>query len=325
MTIGFRLPHGPIPPAELATRAESLGYTSVWVGELWGDDAFVELATIATATERVELGTAIVNVYSRTPAVLAMAAATLDAVSDGRARLGVGTSTAQAVEGIHGLEFDRPVRRTHETVAIVKRLLSGEDAPVSYDGELLSVDGVPPLDADVPIYNAALGPANRRATGRLCDGWLPHNLPLFALEDAFETVAETAREAGRDPDAIQVSPYVPTAVATDEAAAREALRDHVAYYVGSGEGYRRAVAAHFPEEAATIGDRWESGDRAGARAVITEEMVDALGIAGTPQTAREQFDELTTRPLIDEPLVVPAGRPDADRVELTLEALAPDG
>jgi alkanesulfonate monooxygenase SsuD/methylene tetrahydromethanopterin reductase-like flavin-dependent oxidoreductase (luciferase family) len=324
MVIGFRLPHGPIPPAELAARAESLGYASVWVGELWGDDAFVELASAAAATERVGLGTAIVNVYSRTPAVLAMAAATIDAVSDGRARLGLGTSTAGAVEGIHGLDFDRPVRRTHETVAIVKRLLGDGVAAVSYDGELLSVDGVPPLDVDVPVYNAALGPANRRATGRLCDGWLPHNIPLFALEDAFEVVADAAREAGRDPDAIHVAPYVPTAVAADEATAREALRDHVTYYVGSGEGYRRAVAAHFPDEAAAVADRWAAGDRDGARAALTEEMVDALGVTGTPETARDRFHTLAERPFIDEALVVPAGRPDRDRVERTVEAIAPD-
>lgn len=325
MAIGFRLPHGPISPAELASRAESLGYDSVWMGELWGDDAFVELAAAAAATERVGLGTAIVNVYSRTPAVLAMAAATIDEISGGRARLGLGASTAGAVEGIHGLEYDRPVRRTHETVAIIKRLLGGGDDPVSYDGELLAVDGVPPLDADVPVYNAALGRANRRATGRLCDGWLPHNIPLFALEDAFEVVAETARAADRDPETVRVAPYVPTAVAPDETTARAALRDHVAYYVGSGEGYRRAVAAHFPDAAATVAERWAAGDRAGARAAVTEAMVDGLGIAGTPASARERFNALADRPLVDEPLVVPAGRPDADRIERTLEAIAPDG
>lgn len=324
MVFGFRLPHGPIPPDELAARAESLGYASVWVGELWGADAFVTLASAAAATERVGLGTAIVNVYSRTPAALALAAATLDEISGGRARLGLGASTERAIEGIHGLAYDRPVRRTHETVAIVKRLL-GEDEPVSYDGEVLSVDTVPPLDADVPVYNAALGPANRRATGRLCDGWMPHNIPLFALEDAFEVIAEAAREAGRDPDSIDVSPYVPTAVAEDEATARDLLKGHVAYYVGSGEGYRRAVAEYFPDAAGTVADRWAEGDRRAARDAVTEEMVEALGIVGTPETASERFRALAERPLIDEPLVVPAGQPDADRVWQTVEALAPDG
>lgn len=323
MDIGFRLPHGPVPPDELAAHVESVGYASVWVGELWGADAFVTLASAAAATEQVALGTAIVNVYSRTPAALALAAATLAEVSGGRARLGVGASTAHAIEGIHGLAYDRPVRRTHETVAVIKRLL-GDDEPVSYDGEVLSVSGVPPLDADVPVYNAALGPANRRATGRLCDGWMPHNIPLFALEDAFEVIAEAAREAGRAPDAIRVSPYVPTAVAEDEATARDLLKGHVAYYVGSGEGYRRAVAEHFPDAAGTVADRWADGDRGAAREAVTEEMVEALGIAGTPETAPERFRTLAERSFVDEPLVVPAGQPDADRVWRTVDALAPD-
>jgi alkanesulfonate monooxygenase SsuD/methylene tetrahydromethanopterin reductase-like flavin-dependent oxidoreductase (luciferase family) len=324
MDIGFRLPQGVVDPVELAEQAESLGYASVWAGELWGVDAFVTLGRIAAATERVGLGTAIVNVYSRTPAALAMAAATLDEASGGRARLGLGASTARAIEGLHGLSYDRPVRRTHETAAIVREILGG-DEPVSYDGELRSVSNVPPLDADVPLYNAALGPANRRATGRLFDGWLPHNIPLAGLAEAFETIAEAARAAGRDPDDIQVAPYVPTAVAEDESTARDQIAEHLAYYVGSGAGYRRAVATAFPEEAEAVAERWADGERGGARDAVTGEMVDALGIAGTPETARERFHALADRASIDEALVVPAGRPDADRVWRTVEAIAPDG
>lgn len=324
MNIGFRLPQGAVDPVELAQQAESLGYASVWAGELWGVDAFVTLGRIAGATDHVELGTAIVNVYSRTPATLAMAAATLDEASGGRARLGLGASTVQAIEGLHGLAYDRPVRRTHETAAIAREILDG-DEPVSYDGELLSVSNVPPLDADVPLYNAALGPANRRATGRLFDGWLPHNIPLTGLDDAFETIAEAARAADRDPDDIRVAPYVPTAIAEDEATARGQIAEHLAYYVGSGAGYRRAVATAFPDQAETVAERWADGEREGARDAVTDEMVDALGIAGTPDTARERFHALAERRSIDEALVVPAGRPDADRVWRTVEAIAPDG
>lgn len=324
MAIGFRLTHGTADPVEVATRAEALGYASVWVGELWGEDPFVTLGRLAGATDRVALGTAIANVYARTPAALALAAATLDAVSDGRARLGLGASTARVIEGLHGLAYDRPVRRTHETAAIVRRILGGAD-PVSYDGQLLTVDAVPPLDASVPLYNAALGAANRRVTGRLFDGWLPHNVPLSGLDEAFEVVAEAAEAADRDPAAIRVAPYVPTAVADDDGTARAVLREHIAYYVGSGAGYRRTVESSFPEATPTVADRWADGDRSGAREAVTEAMVDDLGIAGTPETARERFQALADRPLVDEAIVVPAGRPDADRVRLTLEAIAPDG
>ena len=325
MDVGFWLPPGADRPAELAALAEARGFASFWTGEVWGTDAFVTLADAATATDRIALGTGIVNVFSRTPAVLAMGAATLDAVAEGRVRLGVGTSTARVVETVHGGSFDRPVRRVDETVTIVQRLLGGGDEPVSYDGELLSVDEVPPLDVDVPIYNAALGEANRRVTGRRCDGWLPHNIPLFALESAFEVVADAARGAGRSPSDVRVTPHVPTAVAETDEAVRELLRGHVAYYVGSGAGYQRAVAAQFPAEAARVAELWADGDRAGARAAVTAPMVDALGVAGTPETARERFLATVDREVIDEPLVVPAGRPDAERLVATVEALAPDG
>lgn len=105
------------------------------------------------------------NVFSRTPAVLVMTAATLDQVSDGRTSFGVGTSTPTAVENVHGMAFEQPARRAHETIDVIQEILMG-DEPIDYDGELISVNGVPPIDRDVPIYHAALGPANRRVVGR---------------------------------------------------------------------------------------------------------------------------------------------------------------
>lgn len=323
------MPTGVLVPADVddvaafAERAESLGYDSVWTGELWGRDAFVALTQAAGATETVRLGPAIVNVYGRTPATLAQAAATLDDTADGRAVLGLGTSTATAIENIHGIPFENPARRLHETTAIVSRLLGDEDR-VSYDGELFDVTGVPSLGADVPVYTAALGPANRRATGRTADGWLPHNIPFDRLSEAFETIAETAREVGRDPDDIEVAPYVPAAVSEDPAAARDAVRGHLAYYIGSGNGYRRAVGQAFPDEAEAVADAWHAGERADARAAVTDEMVAALGVAGRPGDARDQLEDIATLDIVDEPLVV---IPEGAGVELrarTVEALAPE-
>ncbi|MFC7045959.1 LLM class flavin-dependent oxidoreductase [Halobacteriaceae archaeon GCM10025711] len=323
MHVGLLLPPVEEPsPTDLATRAEALGYDSVWLGELWGTDAFVTLADVAARTDSVTIGTAIVNVFSRTPAALAQAAATVDRVADGRMVLGVGTSTPTAVENIHGMAFDRPVRRAHETIAIAKRLLGGDDR-VTYDGELLSVDGVPPLDADVPVYHAALGPANRRVVGRLADGWIPHNVPFPDLGDAFETVAETAEEAGRDPDAIEVAPYVPAAVSDDPGEARDAIRGHLAYYVGSGEGYRRAVAGRFPDQADRIAAAWQDGEHGEAAGHVTDSMIDALGVAGTPEMARDQLRDLADHPVIDRPLLTVPNQAAADLAEETMEALAP--
>lgn len=310
-------------PVDLAIRAEEWGYDSVWVGELWGRSAVVTLAEIACRTEKIGLGTAIANVFSRSPATLAMTARSLDDVSGGRVTLGVGTSTRKAIEDLHGTDFSRPVRRAHETISLIKRFTSSSEEPVRYDGELFRVADFPPLDADVPVYHAALGPANRRVVGRLCDGWIPHNVPFPDLDDAFEEVEKAARETGRDPEKITVAPYVPAAVSDDATSARAAIRGHVAYYVGSGEGYRNAVGSRFPEEADAIAAAWQNGERDGAASEVTDEMVSALGVCGTPEEARTQLRDLAATPIVDRPLVIAPQQAGADLAERTLEALAP--
>ncbi|MGB9986109.1 LLM class flavin-dependent oxidoreductase [Salarchaeum japonicum] len=308
-------------PVGFAERAEELGYRGVWTGELWGTDAFVTLARIAERTD-IDVGTSIVNAYSRSPAALAGAAASISETTDGRVTLGIGTSTEKAVEDLHGAAFENPPRRLHETVELARRFL-GTGTRVSYDGDMFSVRDFPGLDADVPVYAAALGPATRRATGRVADGWLPHNVPFDRLGPAFELIARTAREAGRDPDDIGVVPYVPAAASTDRERAYDALRGHLAYYVGSADGYKNAVAQSFPEEAEAVAATWRKGDRGAARDRVSDEMVDALGVAGTPEAARERLRDLAALPVVDEPLVVTPSNASADLAMRTVEALAP--
>jgi len=317
---GVLLPDG-CDADQFARRAADLGYERLWLGELWGEDAFVRLTRAADAP--IGLGTAVVNVFSRTPATLAQAAATVDeAAGDDRFVLGLGTSTATAIESLHGESFDRPVRRLHETAELAGRLLGDAEA-VDYDGETVGASGAPGLDVDVPVYAAALGPAARRAVGRVADGWLPHNVPFDRLEPAFDTVAETARERGRSPDDVAVVPWVPCAVADDEGVARDAVRDHLAYYVGSGEGYRNAVAESFPDAAEAIASAWERGDRDEASQRVTDEMVAAIGVAGTPETAPDRLDAVLDRDVVDAAVLVLAGgaKPLLDS---TVDSLAPD-
>jgi alkanesulfonate monooxygenase SsuD/methylene tetrahydromethanopterin reductase-like flavin-dependent oxidoreductase (luciferase family) len=308
---------------EFAERAESLGYDGIWTTELWGRDSFIALTRAAAVTEDVRLGTAIVNVYGRSPATLAQAAATLVGVAGDRVRLGLGTSTEKSIEDLHGMSFENPPRRLHEATELTKEFLTAEGR-VNYDGEVFDVADFPSLDAEVPVYAAALGPANRRATGRTADGWLPHNIPFGRLGEAFETVAETAREASRDPGAIQTAPYIPSAVDDDPEEARAMIRGHIAYYVGSGEGYRRAVAQAFPGAADAVAEAWRSGDRDDARAAVTDEMVEALGVAGTPDQARAQLDDIAAIDATDEPIVViPVGM-DEEMADYTISQLAPE-
>jgi alkanesulfonate monooxygenase SsuD/methylene tetrahydromethanopterin reductase-like flavin-dependent oxidoreductase (luciferase family) len=317
------MPRGDVADAlAFARLCEDAGYDVCWTGELWGRDAFVALAAAADAVDRIDLGTAIVNVFSRSAATLAAAATSLAEVAPAGVRLGIGASTPKTVEDLHGRDYDRPVRRLHETAELVGAFTAG-GGRVSYDGETVSVADFSALEADVPVYTAALGPAARRATGRVADGWLPHNVPFATLSSTFETVARTAREAGRDPADVTVAPYVPAAVADTSTAARALVRGHLAYYVGSGEGYRRAVASAYPERAARIAEAWAAGDRETAREAVTDEMVDALGVAGTPDEARARFRELRAMDVIDHPIVVVPDGADRKTVERTVRALSP--
>ncbi|MDS0477006.1 LLM class flavin-dependent oxidoreductase [Natrinema sp. 1APR25-10V2] len=323
MPTDLLLPQSRGSNTELAVRAEELGYDGLWLGELWGSSSVVELTDIANHTDTVDIGTAIVNVFSRTPAVLAMTAASLARVSDGRFRLGVGTSTRKAVEDLHGMAWNdpNPVRRAHETIELTKAFLEG-DGRVEYEGEIFDVRDFPSLNVDVPIYHAALGKANRRVVARLCDGWIPHNVPFPDLEDEFEYIVEQMGEAGRDAT-IDVAPYVPAAVSDDPDEARDTIRGHVAYYVGNGRGYERAVAQRFPDGAAAVAEAWRDGDRAAAAGNVTDEMVDALGVAGTPGQARDQFREIAAIDCVSRPMVTIPSNADDRIVERTIEELAP--
>ncbi|WP_226005283.1 LLM class flavin-dependent oxidoreductase [Natrinema salinisoli] len=315
---------GDVNLADIAVRAESQEYDAVWVGELWGESGVVQATEMACRTDEIGIGTAILNVYSRSPAVLAMTATSLERASDGRFTLGLGTSTAVAVEGLHGMSFDRPVRRAHETIELVREFTAGSGDPVDYEGELLEAANFPSVETDVPIYHAGLGPANRRVVGRLCDGWIPHNIPFSRLEDAFDEVATAARERDREPDEITIAPYVPSAVSDDPTEARETLRRHVAYYVGSGEGYRRAVATKFPDEADRIAEAWRNGEKSDAAGAVTDEMIADLGVAGTPAEARDQLRTLVAETGIDHPIVVVPEPASNEVTETTIDALAPE-
>jgi alkanesulfonate monooxygenase SsuD/methylene tetrahydromethanopterin reductase-like flavin-dependent oxidoreductase (luciferase family) len=318
---GILVPNDEYDIPAFAERAEDLGYDSVWASELWTRDAFVALTQAAQRTDEIELGTAIVNVYSRSPATLAQAAATLERAAGGRTVLGLGTSTPKTVEDLHGLEFDNPARRLHETVELTRRYLRGAGR-VSYEGNLFDVADFPALGSGVEVYAAALGPATRRATGRTADGWLPHNVPFSNLGAAFETIAETAREADREPAEITTVPYVPAAVHEEPEQARDAVRGHVAYYVGNGEGYRRAVATEY-EAADEVAEAWRAGDRDTARELVTDEMVADLGIAGRAGEAREQLESVAAIDAVDEVLVVVPNGVGQELKSRTVEALGP--
>lgn len=330
VTLGFKLPRVNGNPSwtfdltagEWGRRVESFGYDSLWAAEGWGDNAFVQLAEVATQTSTLRLGTAIANVYSRSPAVLAMGVASLSRLSDGRAVLGLGASHPSFVEGLHNVDYDRPVRRCHESIELIRALTQGEDL-VSYEGELFDVEGYPPLDEPVPIYNAALGKANRRATGRVADGWIPFLIPVSQLEDAYGTVADAARKANHDPNDVTVIPQILSSIHEDPETARDPVRRFIASYIGNFEAYRSIIADAYPEATAAVATAWQDDDEREAMDRIPEAMLQELGVAGTPEKGRERILEILDIEAIDSAIVYVPTAASRDILDKTMATLSP--
>ncbi|RDZ36055.1 MULTISPECIES: LLM class flavin-dependent oxidoreductase [Haloferax] len=309
----------------LVVRAEELGYESAWAAEGQGKTAFGKLERWAVHTEEIGLATGIVNVFSRTPAALAAAAATLDDHSDGRAILGLGVAHPGVVEAFHGVPFDRPLSRLHEYVELVRRYLRG-DAD-SFDGEFFSPertsfwDAFEPVREEIPVYNGALGPANVRLTGQVADGWLPNLYPRPQFEAALEWLDTGAARAGRDPSDVDVAMYVLTAVHDDPDEARRAAAEHVAYYLRDVPGYydRAAEQAGFADEVEAV--RAAPTTEVGARE-LSAEFLDLVALVGAPDDVRGRLVELREMG-VDLPVVrAPAGV-DREWVARTLEVFAP--
>jgi len=312
---------------DMVRRAEELGYESAWAAEGQGRSAFGKLERWATVTDRIGLATGIVNIFSRTPAAMAQAVATLDAHSDGRAILGLGVAHPGVIEGFHGMPFDDPLPRMAEYIRLIRRYLRGESE--GFDGRFYSPErtafwaAFEPVRPKIPIYNGALGPANIRLTGQFADGWLPNLFPTDRLTAAQEALAVGAERAGRDPAEVDVAMYVLTAVHEDAATAREAAAGHIAYYLRDIPGYydRAAIEAGYEETVTAV--RTAPTMKA-ARAAVATGLIDTLAITGTPSVVRDRLDALRDAG-VDLPIVrAPAGT-DSAWVERTLAACAPEG
>ena len=336
MKIGVILPYeGGLPFAdalEMTQRAEALGLDSVWVPEAWGTDAISLLGALAARTERIRLGTGIVNVFSRTPTLLGQTAATLDLISNGRFILGLGTSGHQVISGWHGMRFDRPLQRMRETVEIVRRVLRQER--LRFEGEIFTLNQglkllARPVRETVPIFLATLTPAGLRLTGEVADGWIP---TLFSPDhlDLFRPQLEAgARAAGRSLDSLEIAPYVPVLIDDDRSGARDAIRPWVALYVG-GMGsraknfYNEVVQRYgFKDEARDIQELYLSGKKLEAIRRVPDTLVDAITIVGPPAYVRERIEAWSSAG-VTLLLASIQGKTQADRLR-TLQILAAAG
>ncbi len=288
----------------LAQEADRLGYAVVWAAEAYGSDVPTVLAWVAARTQRIDVGAAVMQIPARTPAMTAMTAATLDALSGGRFRLGLGVSGPQVSEGWHGVAFDHPLQRTREYVDIVRSALRRER--VSYKGEhyvLPLPDGpgkalqltVHPVREHIPLYLAAVGPRNVALAGEIADGWLAIFFSVDHGPQSIAALAAAGRKAGRDLGEFDVAASMPLAVGDDLAAAADLIRGYAALYVG-GMGSRdsnfyNALARRmgYEQAAKAVQDAYLARDYPGAAAAVPQQFVDDTSLIGPVERIAERM------------------------------------
>lgn len=284
---------------EMAAQADEGGIDGVWVSEAWGQDAVSVLAILADRTERVHLGSALMQIPARPPTTAAMAAATIDVISGGRFRMGLGVSGPQVSEGWYGVPFTKPLARTREYVEVVRKAWARE--VVAYDGDEFQFPAkegtgfgkplklmISPVQESVPIYLGAIGPKAIVQTGEIADGWLPAFFNPHDASDLLSGLDEGLERSGRTRDAIDIAPLVPVAVAEKLEDAQNAVKPFIAFYLGGmgakGKNFYVDLCEKygFGDEANEIQDRFLGGDRMGAVNAVTEDIIEVGSIACEP-------------------------------------------
>lgn len=282
----------PAEQLELAVLADERGLDSVWVAEAWGQETVATLGWLAGKTTRVALGSALMQIPARKPTTAAMAASTLDMLSDGRFRLGLGLSGPAVSEGWYGVGYGQPLARTREYVAVVRSALAGEPVllPVTDGGKATGAGKAlkmlaEPVGDRLPIYLGALGPKAIDQCYEIADGWLP-----------FTVGTEMLSERPKPDRPFDVSPIVPVAVDRDVDAARDAVRPWLGFYLGAMGTPKKHFLVELAqrhghgESAREVQRRFLAGDRDGAAAALTTDLIDAMAIATRPEGLADRLE-----------------------------------
>ena len=288
---------------EFAQEAERVGVASLWSPEAWGHDGATPLAYLAAKTSTIGLGTSILQVGARTPANLAMTAMSLYSMSEGRFKLGIGTSGPQVMEGWHGIIFDQPIQRTRETIEILKKIFRGER--LSYHGQFYKMpiregEGKPLASVaeptpDLPIYVASLGPANLRLTGEIANGWRGTSFMPEHAEIFFGPMAEGAKMSGRSLEDLDLQVGGTVWFTEDVDSAVEDMKPAIAYSWGamgsrSHNFYNQAYGrAGYAELAGEIQNLWLKGRHKEARDLVPTDVVLKSHLIGTDQMIKERI------------------------------------
>ena len=308
LLLGFWGPDGPPPRLLTAVRqAEALGYESVWTSEGHGSDALTPLAWVGAHTTTIRLGTAMMHMAARAPTATAMAALSLDHLSGGRFVLGLGLSGPDLVKGWYGQPFDPPLGRTRDYLAIVRRALAA-DAPLSYDGEYLSLPFddrhgraraltsiVNSLRPDLPLVIGAEGPKNVALAREIADGWIATYYSTYRDKHYGAALDEGAARPGarRASENFEIIGTVPVVLGDDVEVAADKLRPLFASFIGRpGRNLHSQafVRMGFEEVAARVSELWAEGHYKEATAAVPTEVVEQLALVGSPAKIREELE-----------------------------------
>ena len=313
----------PLACVDLARCAErDWGYDAIWLAETNGPDSASLAGALAVATGRATIGSAIVPVYSRTPALLAMTAATLGGLAPGRFVLGLGSSSHAIVADWHGVPFERPLARVRETIAIVREALAGRKT--AFDGQTvrsrgLRLGSLP--ERPVPVYVAALRERMLELAGEIAEGLILNLFPVTALPRILAAYRRGAARAGRDASRDEVVCRFQVAVTDDVAAARRMIRHAFTGYVAQPVYNAYFRWCGFEEEARAVAEAFARGDRAASAAAMTDAMIDRVAILGSAERCREQIAEFVAAG-VTTPVIAPIAT-DRAGVAAVLEAFAP--
>ncbi len=313
---------------EYVKAADRLGADAVWSAEAWGMDAVASLGFLAAVTERVTLGTGIMQISARTPATTAFTAMSIAQMSSDRCALGLGVSGPQVVEGLHGVAFANPLGRLREYIEIVRMALRGER--IVYDGRHYQLprpggegkalkSSIPPKP-DLPIYLATLGPRSLHLTGELADGWLGTSFIAEHAEVFLDPIRRGAEQAGRSLDDIDIQVNSPIAIGDDVDALLDRARPAMAFTLG-GMGspttnfYNDAFSrAGWADVATRVQALWVDGDKPAAIAAVPDELLLAAYPIGTESMVRERLAAIATSG-VDALRVAPVGRTPSEQID----------
>ena len=297
-------------PLDLIMEADRLGYHSVWTSEAYGSDCITPLAWIGALTQQIKLGTAIMQMPARSPAMTAMTAITLDQLSAGRVLLGIGLSGPQVVEGWHGRAYGKPLGKTREYVQILRQILARE-APLVHDGEHYQIPyqgadasglgkalkSIIHGRADMPIYLAAIGPKNVSLAAEIADGWLPIFFSPADYDAAYRAGIEagfTRAGGGKDMSRFDIAPSVTVVIEEDLEVARNQIKPVLALYIGGmgakGKNFYYDLACRYGFEAAAavIQSLYLQGSKGEAVMAVPDALVDAVALVGSKERIRDR-------------------------------------